>query len=210
LVRCKGYEFNTVYTVSIDKTIEFGQILANHVPAPTYLPTYDGCYVCGQNHPRGLRIRFFVGEFGQVHAWFTPDVTQTGYEDTVHGGVISALLDELLGWPIALQTGRMAYAAELTVRFARPVTTGRAYLATARPGTDQGSYWEGKGDIKDEDGQVYTKAQGKYFLLSTEQTAVAAEQLTYQPGDPPVFRYTHRIEDKTPLAQAVTAALPHV
>ena len=176
----------------------------------TYLPTYDRCYVCGQAHPRGLRIRFFVGEFGQVHAWFNPDAAQTGYEDTVHGGVISALLDELLGWPIALQTGRMTYTAELTVRFARPVAIGRTYLATARPGTDRGRYWEGKGDIHDENGQIYAKAQGKYFLLSAEETAIVAEQLTYQPGDPPVFRYTRRIGDKTPLDQAVTAPLPHM
>ena len=75
------------------------------IEKPTYLPTYDGCYVCGQAHPRGLRIRFFMGMFGQVQAWFRPDAAQTGYEDTVHGGVISALLDELLGCPSPCRQG---------------------------------------------------------------------------------------------------------
>ena len=178
----------------------------NTVEKPTYLPTYDGCYVCGQAHPRGLRIRFFVGEFGQVQAWFTPDAAQTGYEDIVHGGVISALLDELLGWPVALQTGRLAYTAELTVRFVRPIKTGRTYLATANPGTDRGRYWEGKGDIRDEDGVVYAKARGKYFLLSAEQTTDVADDLTYQPGDPPVFRYPHHVHSKTAFAPHLPAA----
>jgi uncharacterized protein (TIGR00369 family) len=160
-----------------------------HVAQDAYLPTYDACYVCGQSHPRGLRVRFFAGSFGQVHARFTPDCTQTGYDDIVHGGVISTLLDELLGWPIVLQTGRLAYTGELTVRFVRPVLAGQTYLATAQPGTDQGRYWEGEGNIQDEAGKVCARAKGKYFSLSAEQTAEVAQKMTYQPGDLPVFRH---------------------
>jgi uncharacterized protein (TIGR00369 family) len=155
---------------------------------PTYLPTYDECYVCGQNHPRGLRARFFVGDEGQVHARFEPDHSQTGYENIVHGGVISALLDEILGWPIALQTRRMCFTGELTVRFLQPMFAGGTYLATAYPGTEQGKYWVGKGDIRDENGRIYAKAQGKYFFLPTEQAADVAAKLTYQDGDLSIFR----------------------
>jgi uncharacterized protein (TIGR00369 family) len=165
------------------------------VDRPTYLPTYDGCYVCGQAHPRGLQVHFFVGA----------DHTQTGYKDIVHGGVISALLDELLGWPIALQTGRMVVTGEMTVRFLKPMSAGRSYLATARPGINRGKYWEGKGDIRDEHDEVYAKARGKYFLLSAEQTAAVAQDLTYQPGDSLVFRYKKQTEDKIPLGQSVPA-----
>ncbi len=160
-----------------------------------YLPTYDGCYVCGQTHPRGFRIRFFTGADGQVHAHFRPDHTQTSYENIVHGGVISTLMDEILGWPISLQTGRMSFTGELTVRFVKPISAGRFYLATARSGTDRGRYWEGEGDIRDEHGEICAKALGKYFLLSAEQTAAVAERLTYQPDDLPVFCDKHRSED---------------
>ncbi|MEW5816883.1 MAG: PaaI family thioesterase [Spirochaetota bacterium] len=155
---------------------------------PVYLPTYEGCYVCGQTHPRGLRLRFFVGENNQVHARFLPDNTQTGYADIVHGGVISALLDELIGWAVSLNHDFLAYTAELTVRFVKPMPSGHSYLATAWIGFGRGKYWEGKGNISDEHGQVYAKGHGKYLLLSTEQTAEVAEKLTYQPDDWPVFR----------------------
>jgi uncharacterized protein (TIGR00369 family) len=156
---------------------------ADHPVASAYLPTYNECYVCGQTHARGLRIRFFKGDLGHVHAHFRPDRTQTSYENVVHGGVISALLDELLGWPIALQTGRMAFTAELTVRFVKPMNAGNHYLATARPGVDHGRYWEGEGDVCDEHGAVYAKAHGKYFLMSEQQTAEVVERLTYLPED---------------------------
>ena len=155
---------------------------------PTYLPTYDECCVCGQNHPRGLRTHFFVGDEGKVHAHFNPDDTQTGYENVVHGGVISAILDEILGWPIALQTERMCFTGELTVRFLKPVLPGNTYLVTAYPGTEQGKYWEGKGDVRDEHGQIYAKARGKYFFLADEQAAAVAAKLTYQDDDLSIFR----------------------
>ena len=181
--------------VSANQTTEFDQVLVDYPSKPNYLPTYDDCYVCGQAHPRGLQVRFFVGEFGQVHTHFRPDYTQTGYESVVHGGVISTLLDELLGWPIALQTGRMCFTGELTVRFVKPMLASRIYLATARPGTNRGRYWEGEGDIRDEHGEIYAKARGKYFLLSAEQTVAVAQRLTYQPDDSPVFRYKNQIEN---------------
>lgn len=155
------------------------------ITQPGYLPTYDGCYVCGQNHPLGLRARFFAYPDGQVQVQFRPEPTQTGYEDVVHGGVVSALLDELLGWPIVLQTGRMCFTAELTVRFLKPLHMEIQYVATAGPGTDQGRYWESEGGLRDMDGALHAKAHGKYFLLSEDQTAAVVERMTYQPDDLP-------------------------
>jgi uncharacterized protein (TIGR00369 family) len=152
-----------------------------------YLPTYDECYVCGQLHPRGLRARFFAFPDGKVQVQFSAEPTQTGYEDVVHGGVISALLDELLGWPVVLQTGRMCFTAELTIRFLKPMRVGTRYVATAGPGSDRGRYWESAGALRDENGSFHAKAQGKFFLLSEDQTAAVVERMTYQPDDLPVF-----------------------
>ena len=158
------------------------------IAQPGYLPTYDECYVCGQFHPRGLRARFFAFLDGQVQVQFSAEPTQTGYEDIVHGGVISALLDELLGWPVVLQTGRMCFTAELTVRFLKPMRVGTRYVATAGPGADRGRYWGSEGVLRDEGGALHAKAHGKFFLLSEDQTAAVVERMTYQPDDLPVFR----------------------
>lgn len=153
-----------------------------------YLPTYEGCFVCGQSHPWGLRARFIALPTGQVKAVFVPEETQAGYEDMAHGGVISALFDELLGWAVVLQTGRMCFTAELTVRFMKPIRLGIQYVATADPGTDHGRYWESEGDLRDASGALHAKAHGKYFLLSDVQTGQVIERMTYQPEDLPVFR----------------------
>ena len=148
-----------------------------------------------------------MGGFGQVCARFTPDADQTGYQNIIHGGVISALMDELLGWPIALQTGRMAVTGELTVRFRKSMTVGRDYLATAFPGIDRVKHWEGSGEIRDARNRVVARAQGKYHLLSAEQTDQVAGELTYRPDDAPVFRFTGRRLGLRHKAERVCAAV---
>lgn len=156
---------------------------------PIFLPSYDNCYVCGQAHPRGLRIRFFADENKRVYARFHPDQTQTGYDDIVHGGVISALLDELIGWSVSLQHDRLAYTAEVSVRFVKALRAGRHYLASSCMGAGRGRIWEADGSICDEMGVVYAQGHGRYFLLSPEQTADMARKMNYQPGDLSVFQH---------------------
>jgi uncharacterized protein (TIGR00369 family) len=154
----------------------------------TFLPSYDACYVCGQQHPQGLRIRFFAGSDSRVHADFRPDGTHTGYDGVVHGGVISALLDELTGWSVSLKNNLLAYTAELSVRFMTPMPSDHLYFATADVTGGRGRYWEAEGSVSDREGRVYAKARGKYLLLSREQTVAMAGKMTYQPGDLDVFK----------------------
>jgi uncharacterized protein (TIGR00369 family) len=144
--------------------------------------------VCGQEHERGLRARFYVEDGGCVQVRFTPDSTQTGYDDVVHGAVVAGLMDELLGWLVVLQTGRMCYTAELTIRFLRPLRIGRVYTGSTKQCVDQGRYWESRGTLADEEGTIYAKAHGKYFLLSEEQTTTVVSKMTYLADDLPVLR----------------------
>jgi len=61
------------------------------------LPNSAGCFVCGSANPRGLGVRFEV-ENGVVTTRFVPHRDHCGYNDRVHGGVMAALLDEVMGW----------------------------------------------------------------------------------------------------------------
>ncbi|HSK05237.1 MAG TPA: PaaI family thioesterase [Kofleriaceae bacterium] len=156
----------------------------------TYLPTYDGCYVCGLAHPIGLRVRFHVGEGGKVHADWTPRNDQTGYGNIVHGGVISALLDELTGWPICLENDRICYTGELSIKFRKPVFAGQTYLATGYPGVrvEGKRYWDARSEVADLQGNVLAEATGRYFLVPEAQTRIFGSQMTFHPGDRVVFK----------------------
>lgn len=152
-----------------------------------YLPTYEHCFVCGREHPRGLHLRFFTREDGIAYVEFDPEDTLTGYEEMVHGGVIATLFDELLGWSVGLKTNQLFLTGELTVRYRKPVLANRSYLGSAFPTEDKKRYWIAEGELQDEDGTIYARAQGRYFPLGEEETKAFADKLLYQEGDLPIF-----------------------
>lgn len=149
------------------------------VTMPAALPSYDACYVCGMTNPLGLHIRFVAHPAGEVRADFSPGESFAGYDGIVHGGVISALLDELTGWTVSLGSGLLAVTADLEVRFVAPVRLGGRYFGSARAGEERGRLRLAQGSLCDEDGRVCARASGKYFLLSSEQTADVAARMTW-------------------------------
>jgi len=83
------------------------------------LPHTKSCFVCGLNNPLGLKLDFETD--GQiVRARFVPRPEHVGFKETMHGGLISTVLDEAMVWVIGVRTKRFSYCAELNVRFVQP------------------------------------------------------------------------------------------
>jgi acyl-coenzyme A thioesterase PaaI-like protein len=101
---------------------EIGQL---REPSPVRIQS--SCFVCGQDNPRGLRIRFQRNERGEVSALWSPTPVWEGFEGIVHGGVVSAVLDEAMSKAVS-SSGCEALTAELQVRFRRPVASGQSFL----------------------------------------------------------------------------------
>lgn len=92
----------------------------------------SNCFVCEQANARGLQIPFAHDEArGAVIAEFTLGPAFSGAPAYVHGGVVSAVLDEAMAWAAIAVAGTFAVTAELTVRFERPVRVGRPYRVEA-------------------------------------------------------------------------------
>ena len=54
---------------------------------------YPGCFVCGDKNPIGLNVAFYSDD-ERVVADYTAGRQFEGYKDVLHGGILSALLDE--------------------------------------------------------------------------------------------------------------------
>ena len=87
------------------------------------LPTYLKCIVCGRENHRGLNIRFRV-DGSEIRSEVPFNDEFCGFKDVVHGGILTAVLDEAMGWAAGYMTKRMCHAAEMTIRFVRPVHAG--------------------------------------------------------------------------------------
>lgn len=109
-------------------------------------PGFPNCFVCGKDNPRGLRTSFHPEGDG-VAATFNPDKTLVGYEDAIHGGIISALLDEAIIWACYAKTGRFGVTAELIVRFIKPMLAGNTFQVIGRMVKDMGKLWIAEGEI---------------------------------------------------------------
>lgn len=82
--------------------------------------TSDNCFACGQNHPSGLRMTFFTdGE--RVLSWPKVPKHLSGWSNLVHGGVISTMLDEIMGWAAVRLLKKMSLTRSITVDFLKPV-----------------------------------------------------------------------------------------
>lgn len=84
----------------------------------------ERCYVCGKKNPAGLAVDFIVErESRSIRARFTPSDAHQGFEGIVHGGILSALLDESMA-KLAFSLGIHAVTAEMTVKFKSPAAPG--------------------------------------------------------------------------------------
>ena len=80
------------------------------------------CFACGQNNPIGLQIHFRL-EGDTCRAEFTPNENHVGWEDTVHGGILYAALDDVTA-NVLYRQGRKAHTARAEVRYRAPVRVG--------------------------------------------------------------------------------------
>lgn len=124
------------------------------------------CMVCGVENAAGLKARFFEVDGGELVGVFQPREEHQGYPGRLHGGLVSALLDETIGRAINIaDTQIWGVTAEFTVKFRKPVPLDREVRAVGRITRDRGRMFEGTGEIILEDGTVAVEAQGKYVKL---------------------------------------------
>ena len=89
-------------------------------------PNSRHCFVCGLANPNGLQLRFYETGPGEVTADYTvPDHFQ-GYPGVVHGGIVTAMLDEVTGRAhMHGEQTRFMYTAKLEIRFRKNVPIGQ-------------------------------------------------------------------------------------
>lgn len=86
----------------------------------------SACFVCGQDNPQGLHIRFERNDSGELTANWTPRPECEGFRGIVHGGIVSTVLDEAMSKAVAA-TDTEALTAEIRVRFRHHVDTGKVF-----------------------------------------------------------------------------------
>jgi uncharacterized protein (TIGR00369 family) len=128
------------------------------------------CFACGQLNPSGLQLDFEVSS-NRATARYTGLQLHQGYDGTLHGGVVTALLDETMGWAIFHQ-GVWGVTAKLNVTFKRPVPVGEELVVTGEVLRDRGRGIETKGTVvRAADGEVLAEATALFLRMPDDRRA---------------------------------------
>ena len=121
------------------------------------------CLICGLENNLGLKASFYNMEDGSVGAIFKFKEEHQSYPERVHGGMISALLDELAGRALWVKNPELlGVTASLEVKFRKPVP-----------------YYEelyGKGEIIKRTGRLF---QASAKIMKKNKTILAESSATY-------------------------------
>ena len=127
---------------------------------------YGLCFACGPRNPTGLHLIFKrLGEV--VTTSFLGLEEHQGFPGYVHGGILTAILDEVMS-RVALLENKWAVTAKLDVRFRKPVAIGEPLIAGAEKNRKSRGFLEVKGRIRLPDGQMAADAIGIFKYLSSE------------------------------------------
>lgn len=127
------------------------------------------CICCSPDNPVGLHLEFWEDGDDIVTAW-SPNKNYQGWVDTLHGGVISMLMDEVAGWVVTRKLQTMGVTSRLDIRFRHPVSTNEEKV------TVRGHIAEQKRNIvtihlvlENAQGIVCDEADATYFTFGKEK-----------------------------------------
>lgn len=126
------------------------------------------CFVCGQLNTHGLRLALHV-EDGTC--WSEPviDPRFNGWEGITHGGILCALLDEVMAWSL-LDEDCWGFTARLAVDFVRPVAVGRQVRVEGHVVDRRRRVFRTEGRIVDPaTGETYATAEAVYVDAPPER-----------------------------------------
>ncbi len=140
------------------------------------LPRSRSCFACGRRNPHGLHLSFETDGTVVSTAW-TPQPHHSGFIDTVHGGVLATVLDEIMAWTCGAVGGRFAYSVEIGLRFSNPLRPGTPTRGTGRIRESRGSrIFRAEATLVAAAGEI-ASAKGTYLAIPRKEEARLRDEL---------------------------------
>ena len=131
-------------------------------------PRYN-CFGCSPNNPFGLHLTFFEDGDDVVSTW-QPKSCYQGWIDTIHGGILSTLIDEVCGWVVTRKKQTSGFTTGLNIKFRKAVSTDDPLLTIrARIEDQKRNMLFIHAEIKNNAGDICAEGEATYFLLGEEK-----------------------------------------
>ena len=131
---------------------------------------YGLCFACGPRNPYGLKLHF-ERDGDRVVSKFTALEEYQGFPGYLHGGIITALLDEVMSRVSIVNQNRWSMTAGIDVHFRKPVFIGQEVTAVAEHLESNRRVVTAQAELVLPDGTVAAKATGRFFHVPQERLA---------------------------------------
>lgn len=129
------------------------------------------CFGCGRHNPIGLHL-VFERDGEDVLTIYEPRPEDQGFPGIMHGGLLSLLLDEAMGWAMYADEV-FAVTAKMETRFRRRVPLEGTLTVRARIARRRGRRIELEATLHDREGQTLVEASGLFVRMPAEEEAAA-------------------------------------
>lgn len=150
-------------------TVEIGEIMKYKVKRKQF--NADECFICGTKNKSGLNARFYELENGVVVSISKGLNEHQSYPNRMHGGIISALLDETIGRAINIsEPFAWGVTIKLEVSYRKPVPLDEEVYVCGYITSSRGLTFKGAGVILASDRKtVLAEGTGTYFKQDINQ-----------------------------------------
>ncbi|MBO7345701.1 MAG: PaaI family thioesterase [Clostridia bacterium] len=128
------------------------------------------CIVCGMENPFGLKAVFYDLDDQSVACEVTFRSEHQSYPSRTHGGMISTLLDEIMGRALWIKEPEtFGVTTTMSVTFRRPVPFGVKLKARGYITFDSKMGFTAKGEIYDLNNNLLAESSARYLKMSLER-----------------------------------------
>jgi uncharacterized protein (TIGR00369 family) len=122
------------------------------------------CFACGSENPHGLKLQIKEKDSG-VEAVIKPPLWTQGYHNTVHGGIVSTILDEMTVWAAFFKADLKCVTGELNIRIRDSMHVNQKYIARAEVLCIKHRLVIAEAQIVDNDNKLIAQAQAKLIRI---------------------------------------------
>jgi len=149
------------------------------------LPELKGynCFACGTTNPIGLNLTFYRrGEY--VCSDIKLGKNYEGWENMAHGGIISTLLDEVMGWTVIYFKKVFFVTRGMNVKYIRPVPLHRLLTVKGKITEEENRHsCKAMGIIQDDGGNILARGEAAFAILSEADLHLVSDKLKEEMKD---------------------------
>lgn len=128
------------------------------------------CIICGMENDLGVKAAFYNMEDGSAASLFTFLPQHQSYPGRTHGGMVCAMLDELIGRALWVNEPDMyGVTTTLSITYRKPTPYGVKLKGRGYITHNSSLGFSARGEIFDMDDNLLAEATARYFKLSPEK-----------------------------------------